>query len=272
MADSRMPEEFYELASHHLPPDEPVSRQGGRPRAENYIVLKIIWYVLTTGCRWCDVPPEMGCSGETARTRLVEWERLGVWSRMHLDMLRLLRRDGELEGETAIIDSVLVRAQGGGDKSGPSPVDRGKPGRKYTFVVNSQGVPEAVRVTGANESDQHQLLPLIIEEYPEISGAPGRPKTKPDVVVADAGYDNESTRNVLRCLGIEPLIRKKGSEHGSGLGTIRWVVERTIGWVKGFRRLRISYDRLEETIDAFASLAMTAINFRIWSNDLAPSK
>ncbi|MDQ3333024.1 MAG: transposase, partial [Planctomycetota bacterium] len=58
--------------------------------------------------------------------------------------------------------------------------------------------------------------------------------------------------------------------HGSGLGKIRWVVERTIGWVKGLRRMRISYDRLTATIEAFATLAMTVINFRIWHHDLRP--
>ena len=263
-----MPEEFYEIASHHLPPDQPVGRQGGRPRVENRIVLKVIWYVLVTGCRWCDVPQEMGCSGETARTRLVEWQRMNLWNRLHLDVLRLLRRDGDLENDTAIIDAVLVRAQGAGEKSGPSPVDRGKPGRKYTFAVNRQGIPFAVRTVGANRNDKTQLLPIIKEDYPAIGGRPGRPKEKPDQVIADAGYDSERVRNVLRCLGIEPLIRKTGSEHGSGLGKVRWVVERTIGWVKGLRRMRISYDRIEETIDAFATLAMTVINFRIWQNDL----
>ncbi len=228
----------------------------------------MIWYVLTTGCRWHDVPPEMGRSGETARTRLIDWQDAGVWDRLHLDMLRLLRRDGELERETAIVDAVLVRAHGAGDKSGPSPVDRGKPGRKYTFAVNRQGVPEAVRVSGANVGDHHEILPLVKEKLPAIPGRPGRPKQTPDVLIADAGYDGESTRHALRCLGIEPRIRKKAGAHGSGLGKIRWVVERTIGWVKGLRRMRISYDRLAETIDAFAMLAMTVINFRIWHHDL----
>ncbi|MDQ3332393.1 MAG: hypothetical protein M3552_17380 [Planctomycetota bacterium] len=42
MADCRMPEEFYEVASRHLPPDEPVGPvgpQGGRPRTKNRAVL-----------------------------------------------------------------------------------------------------------------------------------------------------------------------------------------------------------------------------------------
>lgn len=272
MADCRMPEEFYdEVAAYHLPPEEPVGPQGGRPRTKNRTVLRVIWYVLSTGCRWSDVPPGMGCSGETARTQLVDWEEAGVWDRLHLDMLRLLRRDGELEQETAIVDAVLVRAQGAGERSGPSPVDRGKPGRKYSFVVNRQGVPEAVRVRGANTSDHQELLPLIKEEFPAIAGRVGRPKQKPGVVIADAGYDSESTRNALRCLGIEPLIRKRGTKHGSGLGKVRWVVERTIGWVKGLRRLRISYDRSTQALEAFVTLAMTVINFRIWFHDLRPA-
>ncbi|MBA3315852.1 MAG: hypothetical protein H0T47_21510 [Planctomycetaceae bacterium] len=32
--------------------------------------MNVLWFVLTTGCRWEDVPPEMGCSGRTAHRRL----------------------------------------------------------------------------------------------------------------------------------------------------------------------------------------------------------
>ncbi len=92
MADSRMPDEFYEVVAHHLPPDEPVGPKGGRPTVPNYTIMRVLWYVLTTGCRWRDVPPEMGCCGETARLRLELWEEIGVWERVKLDMLRLLRR------------------------------------------------------------------------------------------------------------------------------------------------------------------------------------
>lgn len=35
MADSRMPDEFYEVVAHHLPPDEPVGPKGGRPAVPN---------------------------------------------------------------------------------------------------------------------------------------------------------------------------------------------------------------------------------------------
>lgn len=94
MAQANMPDEFYEIAVHHLPPEETVGPDGGRPAIDHYRVLRVIWYVLVIGVRWRDVSEEMGCSGETARCRLRDWQDVGVWDRLHLDMLLLLRRDG----------------------------------------------------------------------------------------------------------------------------------------------------------------------------------
>lgn len=141
MASARMPEEFFDVVSQHLPPDEPVGPDGGRPRVSNRCVMKVLWYFLATGCRWRDVPTEMGCCGETARSRLSLWEAAGLWARLHVDLLGLLRRDGELEHETAIVDAVLIRAHGGGDKTGPNPAERGKPGTKQTLMVDKGGAP-----------------------------------------------------------------------------------------------------------------------------------
>ena len=77
----------------------------------------------------------------------------------------------------------------------------------------------------------------------------------------------EATRAFLRWLGIEPHIAKRRTPHGSGLGKVRWVVERTIGWVKGLRRLRVRYDRLGVIIDAWTTIAVSVICFRILYND-----
>ena len=115
MASCRMPEEFFEIVAHHLPPDEPVGPDGGRPPISNRTVMSVLWYVLATGCRWRDVPPQMGCCGETVRSRLRLWEAAGIWARLHVDLLGLLRRDGELEHDTAIVDAVLVQATDGGE-------------------------------------------------------------------------------------------------------------------------------------------------------------
>ena len=262
MADARMPDRFYELARTLLPAEQEVGAQGGRPPVGQYIVLKVFWFVLVTGCRWKDVPRELGCCGETARTRLQTWERAGIWDQLHRLLLTMLREANELHAEIAIIDSTQVRAFGGGDETGPSPVDRRKKGTKYTLLVDRDGVPLVIRTAPANRSDQLEILPTVVE-FPAVPGKVGRPPTHPKKLYADAGYDCEATRSILRWLGIEPHIRKRNEKHGSHLGRVRWVVERTISWIKGLRRMRVRYDRSATTIDAWTTLAAAVVCLHI---------
>ncbi len=48
---------------------------------------------------------------------------------------------------------------------------------------------------------------------------------------------------------------------------MRWVVERTISWLKGLRRMRVRYDRLGVIRAAFTTLAAAIICFRILAHD-----
>jgi transposase len=262
MASSVIPEGFVEIVAPLLPADKPVGPTGGRPRVLNLVVLRVIWYVLTTGIRWQDVLHDMGCSGRTAHRRLEEWQKAGMWDALHKKLLELLNREGKLDPELVVVDSTLVPAPGGGEDTGPNPTDRGKTGTKHTLMVDAHGIPVALHTTGANESDQLQILPIVMD-FPQVKGKPGRPKELPDELYADRGYDNESTRLLLRWLGIEPKIAKRRTAHGSGLGTVRWVVERTNAWLKGLRRLRVRWDRLPSIQQAWNSLAMSVICFRL---------
>jgi transposase len=262
MASAHMPDEFYDLVSHHLPPEQPVGPKGGRPRVGRRIVLKVIWFVLATGCRYEDVPHEMGCSGRTAHRRLRPWEELGIWDRLRADLPRLLRQADKLDPDLVIVASVIVRACGGGEQTGPSPVDRRKKGSKHAPLVDRHGVPLAIRTAGANASGHAQIIPLVLD-FPQVKGQPGRPKELPDEAYAGRGFDSNDTRWILAWLGIEPHSGRRQSAHGSGLGKVRWVVERTISWLKGLRRMRVRYDRLGVTQDAWTSLAASASCFRL---------
>lgn len=263
MASSRMPDEFMEVLEPLIPPDEPVGPSGGRPRVLNRIVLPVIWYVLTSGVRWADILPAMGCSGRTAHRRLQTWQRLGVWDALHAKLLELLNAKGKLDLEVVAIDSTMVPAPGAGDNTGPNPTDRGKTGSKHTLMVDGNGTPLAIITTGANVSDQQQLE-HILKLFPHVKGGLGRPKQRPDIGLADRGYDSEHNREFMRSLGIHPLIAKRNTEHGSGLGKLRWVVERTNSWLKGLRRMRVRWDRSTLSQNAWNMLAMSAICFRIW--------
>jgi transposase len=266
MAAAHMPEEFFALVSHHLPPERPVGPKGGRRPIGHRAVLRVIWFVLATGNRWEDVPKEMGCSGRTAQRRLLAWERLGLWDRLHADLLGLLKKAGKLDEGTVVVDAVLLRAFGGGEGTGPNPTDRGKPGTKHTLLVDRNGVPLAIRTAGANASDHKQIIPLVLD-FPKVGGKPGRPKELPDELYADRGYDSDATRWLLAWLGIEPHIARRNAPHGSGLGKVRWVVERTISWLKGLRRMRVRYDRLSAAQEAWNTLAASVVCFRILRHD-----
>ncbi len=65
----------------------------------------------------------------------------------------------------------------------------------------------------------------------------------------------------LECLGIfdGPGLAKRNTEHGSGLGRWRWVIERTFAWLNQFRRLRVRYEKRADIHEAFLSLGCALI-------------
>ena len=126
------------------------------------------------------------------------------------------------------------------------------------MVTDAQGIPLVVRLTGANRHDVTQLMSLV-NEIPPIAGKVGRPLQRPASVLGDRGYDSEPHRRALRRKGIRPLLAKRGTEHGSGLGLYRWVVERSLSWLHQNRRLRIRYERRDDIHDAFLSIGCIKI-------------
>lgn len=125
-------------------------------------------------------------------------------------------------------------------------------------MTDANGIPLAATVTGANAHDVTQLLPLI-EAIPPVRGGRGRPRRRPCRLQGDRAYDSEPHREALRERGIEPVLAKRNTEHGSGLGVYRWVVERTISWLHQLRRLRTRYERRDDIHEAFLTLGCIVV-------------
>lgn len=142
--------------------------------------------------------------------------------------------------------------------TGPSPVDRARPGSKHHLITDSAGVPLAISLTGGNRNDVTQLLPLIDGVGP-VKGKVGRPRRRADRLLADRGYDHDKYRRELRRRGVAPVIARRSTEHGSGLGKERWVVERTFAWLHNLRRLRTRYERRAELHLAFMQLGCAVV-------------
>lgn len=148
-----------------------------------------------------------------------------------------------------------------GKKTGPNPTDRRKAGSKHHVITDAQGVPLAASVTGANAHDISQLLPLV-DAIPPIAGKRGAPLTRPQRVLADRAYDSQPHRQALAERGIQSGLAWRRLPHGTGLGTLRWVVERTIAWLHQFRRLRVRYEKRADIHEAFLSMGCCLICFR----------
>jgi len=111
-----------------------------------------------------------------------------------------------------------------------------------------------------------QLVSLVDAISP-VRGKVGRPRQRPERVQGDRAYDSAAHRAALRHRGIGPVLARRRTPHGSGLGVFRWVVERTIAWLHQFRRLRIRYERRDDIHEAFLQLGCALI---CW-NFLEPS-
>jgi len=103
-----------------------------------------------------------------------------------------------------------------------------------------------------------QLLP-VVDAIPPVRGKRGRPRRRPALLFADRAYDSHAHRLALWARGIAPAIARRNTEHGSGLGRYRWVVERTLSWLHQFRRLRVRYERRADIHEAFLALGCTLI-------------
>jgi transposase len=101
-----------------------------------------------------------------------------------------------------------------------------------------------------------------------VRGKPGRPRQRPDRVAADRGYDHDNYRRELRRRGIRPEIARRQTGHGSGLGRVRWVVERTFAHLHHLKRLLVRYDRRAEIHEAFLAIGCCLVCFRRLVNSL----
>ncbi len=80
--------------------------------------------------------------------------------------------------------------------------------------------------------------------------------------LGDRGCDHDKYRRMVRSLGVKPLIARRGTEHGSGVGTQRRGVERAFARLHGFRRLRIRWEIRDDIHETFLTLGCALICWR----------
>ena len=105
---------LWERVEPLLPRRQRRFRYPGRKRLDDRAALQGVLFVLHTGMAWRHLPLALGFgSGSTCYRRLDEWQRVGVWERLHALLLAELRAAGEIEWARAVADSSHVQAKKG---------------------------------------------------------------------------------------------------------------------------------------------------------------
>jgi IS5 family transposase len=142
-------------------------------------------------------------------------------------------------------------------------------GTKRHLVVDRQGLPLGVTISGSNVHDSKALEETVDAVLPlrRPHRGRGRPRKRPTKLHADKGYDYPLCRLALRTRSIIPRIARRGIESSERLGRYRWVVERTLSWLNRFRRLKVRYERRADIHRAFLTLGCALICWKAWNHD-----
>lgn len=91
----------------------PKSAHTGRPRVNDREVINGILYVLSTGCRWEDLPHDIDASYQTCNRRLLEYQRRRVWQKMLHDLMKEANRRGKLNLTNCYHDASVIKSKRG---------------------------------------------------------------------------------------------------------------------------------------------------------------
>ncbi len=92
----------------------------GRPRCDDREVINGIFYVLSTGCRWEDLPHDIKASGKTCNRRLLEYQKKRVWQRIQQSLMLEAYRKGKINLNNAYHDASAVKSKRGLKKKSDS--------------------------------------------------------------------------------------------------------------------------------------------------------
>jgi transposase len=124
----------------------------------------------------------------------------------------------------------------------------------------------AVRITGANRNESLLAMPLL-DDVPPICLPHGGRRRRPKAWYGDRQYGTPRNREGLKQRRIEDHLARQRTPHGSGLGKIRYVVERGLAWVGQARRLKLRYERLPAMHRAFHWLRLALICCKVLQRD-----
>ncbi|MFF2433399.1 IS5 family transposase [Streptomyces sp. NPDC058107] len=266
--------------------------RGGR-WSDHRRVINGVLYRVRTGVQWRDLPERFG-PWETVYKRHRRWSADGTWAMLLSRIQSAEDAEGRIDWDVSV-DSTAVRAHqhaAGARKAPPRSSSKGgrqgdEPGRsgaaetgrpaggggqlgeclgrsrggfttKIHLVAEGRCRPLALVLTPGHYGDGPQLE-RVLEQVSVPRPGVGRPRTRPDRLLADKAYTSRKNRRYLRRRGIQHIIperldqqrhrQNRGSRGGrpTGFDSERYkkrnTVERAINRLKGFRAVATRYEK-----------------------------
>ncbi|MBW4443533.1 MAG: IS5 family transposase [Plectolyngbya sp. WJT66-NPBG17] len=239
----------------------PSAKSGGRPReVDVWDVLNAIFYLLTQGCTWRNLPGDFP-AWQTVYRYFRAWRKDGTWLVLHNRLRVWVRVASERSASPseAIADSQSVKSAAMVNQAVGYDAVKVIKGRKRFLTVDTLGLILRVYVMAASVPEREGGR-QVLQRVHRMGNAVSRLHT----IWVDGGFDGDPLMHwvITTCRWIVQVVLRPEQTKGFVLLKKRWVVERRFGWFMGCRRLVRDYERLPENSEALIYLAMIRIIIR----------